>query len=79
MTRNQMIDADAIYVRDIAQPDLMSDEQIANLALLADAVFASMDLVLRCLEILVDRKAIPETVIDEYIAKLPRKFRVPQD
>ena len=79
MTRNQMIDADAIYVRDIAQPDLMSDEQIANLALLADAVFASMDLVLRCLDILVDRKAIPETVIDEYIAKLPRKFRVPQD
>ena len=79
MTRNQMVDADAIYIRDIARHPEMSDGQLSHLALLADAVFTSMDVVLRCLDLLVARKAIPETVIDTYISKLPRNFVVQQD
>ena len=79
MTRNQMVDADAIYIRDIARHAEMSDGQLSHLALLADAVFTSMDVVLRCLDLLVARAAIPETVIDTYISKLPRNFVVQQD
>ena len=76
MTRNQMIDADAIYIRDLARPDRMSDAQLSHLALLADAVFTSMDVVLRCLDLLVARGAVPDTVIETYITKLPRNFVV---
>ena len=79
MTRNQMVDADAIYIRDIARPDAMTDAQLSHLALLADAVFTSMDLVLRCLDLLVARGAIPVSVIETYILKLPRNFVVQHD
>ncbi len=79
MTRNQMVDADAIYIRDIARHTEMSDAQLSRLALFADAVFTSMDLVLRCLDLLVARGAIAEDVIDTYITKLPRNFLAPQD
>ncbi len=76
MTRNQMVDADAIYIRDIAQHANMTNAQLSHLALLADAVFTSMDLVLRCLDLLVARGALSDADIDTYIEKLPRNFRV---
>ena len=76
MTRNQMVDADAIYLRDLARPDEMSVAQLCHLALLADAVFASMDVVLRCLDLLVARNAILDDVIETYISRLPRNFVV---
>jgi hypothetical protein len=79
MTRNQMVDADAIYIRDIAEPDGLSDTQLAHMALLADAVFTSIDLVLRCLDLLCERGRITEVEIDTYIDKLPRNFRVATD
>ncbi|MEW9921923.1 FkbM family methyltransferase [Marimonas sp. MJW-29] len=78
-TRNQMIDADAIYIRDIAKPDAMTDQQIAHLALLADSVFGSFDLVLRCLDLLTERGEYSAELIDTYIDKLPDKFRVAED
>ena len=76
MTRNQMVDADAIYLRDLARPDVMSAAQLSHMALLADAVFVSMDVVLRCLDLLVARGAISDDVIDTYISRLPRNFVV---
>lgn len=78
-TRNQMIDADAIYIRDIARPDALTDQQIAHLALLADSVFGSFDLVLRCLDLLTERGEYSAELIDTYIDKLPDKFRVAED
>lgn len=78
-TRNQMIDADAIYIRDIAKPAAMTDQQIAHLALLADSVFGSIDLVLRCLDLLTERGEYSAELIDTYIDKLPDKFRVAED
>lgn len=75
MSRNQMVDADYIYIRDIAQPDLMNSGQLARLALLADSTFGSIDLVLRCLDLLVARNAFDDVRIDEYVAALPRNFR----
>ncbi len=74
-TRNQMIDADAIYVRDIAYPERMDDTQIAHLALLADSVFNSIDLALRCLDLLVERDAFDPNDIDTYIDNLPIQMR----
>ena len=76
MTRNQMVDADAIYVRDLANTRGLSKPQLSHLALLADSVFVSMDLVLRCLDLLVSRRAIKARDIDTYVDKLPANFRV---
>ncbi len=75
MTRNQMVDADFIYIRDLAQTDALSTAQIGHLALLADTVFQSMDVVLRCLDLLLDREALQEQDIDGYIDALPPNFR----
>jgi len=76
MTRNQMVDADAIYIRDIARHSEMSNAQLSHLAVLADAVFKSIDLVLRCLDLLLARDEIAADVIDMYIDNLPRNFHV---
>ena len=79
MVRNQIVDADAIYIRDLANPKALTRPQLAHLALLADSVFVSIDLVLRCLDLLVARRAIRAADIDSYIEKLPAKFRVAED
>ena len=49
------------------------------MALLADSVFTSIDLVLRCLDHLEARKQITAVEIDTYIDTLPRNFRVAAD
>lgn len=77
MTRSQMIDADAIYVRDLVTHDY-SSEQLKHLALLADGVFHSIDLVLRCLDMLVERGELPGDAIEAYIALLPRNYLAPE-
>ena len=76
MTRNQMVDADAIYIRDLANTRALSKPQLSHLALLADSVFVSIDVVLRCLDLLVSRRAIKARDIDTYVEKLPANFRV---
>lgn len=76
-TQSQMIDADAIYIRDLARPDGFSDAQLGHLAIFADSVFDSKDLVLRCLDLLVARGRASETMIDQYIGLLPQSYLRP--
>jgi FkbM family methyltransferase len=64
---NQLLEADIVYVRDFIRPQDMSDEQIKQLALIAQHVYASYDLVMRCLSILVDRDSLDAAVLDEYV------------
>ncbi len=64
---NQLLEADIVYVRDFVHPQNMSDEQLKHLALVAQHVYRSYDLVMRCLSILVSRHSLGADVLDEYV------------
>ncbi len=68
---SQLIDGDAVYIRNLEDRDAVSDAQLAHLALLADAVFGSHDLVLWCLDELAARGVLPAKVAAKYVDKLP--------
>jgi hypothetical protein len=48
-TLHQVREAEVVYVRDFTRPELMSDTQLTQLALLAHHCWGSHDLALRCL------------------------------
>ena len=52
---NQLLEADIVYVRDFSKSDLMTDEQLKQLAIIAYEVYGSWDLTLRCLMLLEQR------------------------
>lgn len=46
---SQLLEADIVYIRDIAKPEAMSDEQLKHMALIAHYCYRSVDLVRFCL------------------------------
>jgi FkbM family methyltransferase len=55
---NQLTEADIVYVRDFTHPDVMTDEQLKHLALIAHHCYGSFDLALRCVGLLQDRRSV---------------------
>lgn len=72
---NQLIDGDAVYIRDIVPSNTYSVEQMKHLAILSDGVWFSHDLTVRCLDHLADGKAIPPDTPAKYVDRLPRELR----
>lgn len=70
--RNQIIDGDAVYIRDPAGADNWSDEKLKHLAIAATGVFESYDLALYCLDKLVARSAIHADVPSGFVDRLPK-------
>ncbi|SIS92366.1 methyltransferase, FkbM family [Roseivivax lentus] len=62
----QLIDGDAIFLRDPRRMEAFSDEQLKHYALLADGALDLQDLAARCLTELVRREAIPAAALDAY-------------
>lgn len=71
VNRNQVIDADAVYVRDLGEAEALSNAQLAHLAILAAGVFDSYDLALFCLDALVERGVIAADIPAGFAARLP--------
>jgi len=69
---NQLLEADLVYVRDFSRPELMSDEQLTHLALIAHHCYGSFDLALRCVTLLEQRKALTAGAPQRYVQLLPR-------
>lgn len=67
---NQMLEADIVYMRDITKPDLMTDEQLKNLAIIAHYCYGSVDLSLRCVMLLENRGLLPITSQRKYLDSL---------
>lgn len=57
----QIMAADVVYVRDLTCPELLSDEQLKQMALIARECYGSIDLALYCAQLLKDRSASPDT------------------
>lgn len=70
---SQSIDGDAVYIRNLEDPDTVPTGALKYLALAADSVFASYDLCLMCLDILARRAACHPATARRYVALLPEE------
>lgn len=67
---NQLVDGDAVFVRGLMDIEGLSDENLKHLAILADTVILSADLVTVALRELITRNKIDEAIADAYVAKV---------
>jgi FkbM family methyltransferase len=67
---NQLLEADIVYVRDFSRSELMDDEQLKHLALIAHHCYNSADLALRCVAQLEERDAIAVDSQSKYLQLL---------
>ncbi len=72
---SQALDGDAVFVRDLRDPKVVSNSQLKTLALLADAVFESYDLTLHCLDQLITRRELSPETVNQYVDLLPSDLR----
>lgn len=73
--RNQVIDGDAVYIRDLGQVANCTSEQLKHLAIAATTLFESYDLALFCLDELVKRNSIAKNIPAAYVDLLPPALR----
>jgi hypothetical protein len=62
---NQLLEADIVYVRDIAHPEQMTSEQLAHLAMIAFHIYGSIDLAVFCLIELRQRGRAHEDAVEQ--------------
>ncbi|OBH70335.1 FkbM family methyltransferase [Mycobacterium mantenii] len=67
---NQLLEADIVYVRDFANAESMSDEQLKQLALISHYCYGSVDLTLRCVMLLEQRRALASEAQQRYLRLL---------
>jgi len=63
---NQLLEADIVYVRDFSRPELINDEQLKHLAMIAHHCYKSFDLALRCVMLLEQRKVLKAGSQEQY-------------
>ena len=73
--RDQVLDGDAIYLRDLGAIATISDDQLLHLCIVASAVFVSHSVVLHCLDELVSRGAVSGDLPSDYVDALPENYR----
>ena len=62
---NQVLEADIVYIRDIAHPEQMTSEQLSHLAMIAFHIYGSVDLAVYCLNELIQRGRAPEDAVEQ--------------
>lgn len=72
---DQLVDGDAVYVRDLTQIAALTDAQVGHMALLAAATFDSHSLALFCLDDLVRRGVADPGLPAQYVDKMPDHLR----
>lgn len=75
MVTDQLLDGDGIYLRNIAEPEHLSIEQLKHMAIMGASIFDSHSLVLFCLDELVARGAVPADLPAAYVDALPPQLR----
>jgi len=64
---NQLLEADMVYIRDIVHPETVDDDTLRRTAYLAEAIYDSVDLSVRCIFELVKRGKLPEGSHSAYL------------
>jgi FkbM family methyltransferase len=65
---NQLTEADIVYVRDFTHPDVMTDEQLKHLALIAHHCYGTFDLAFRCVVLLEERHVVETGSSQRYLS-----------
>jgi FkbM family methyltransferase len=68
---NHLLDGDAVFIRSLRTPEVITTETLKHLAVLAETVFESFDVTLRCLDLLIARGAIDAGAAEAYARRLP--------
>ncbi|BBX84499.1 FkbM family methyltransferase [Mycolicibacterium aubagnense] len=66
---NQLLEADIVYVRDIAYPERMTSEQLSQLGMIAFHVYGSIDLTLFCITELSRRGQVSEDAGAQFLQR----------
>lgn len=64
---NQLLEADVVYVRDFSRPELISDEQLKQMALIAFHCYQSFDLAWRSVMLLEQRQVLKAGAQGRYV------------
>jgi FkbM family methyltransferase len=64
---NQVLEADAVYVRDFTKAEAMTSEQLKHLALVAHHCYRSYDLAVNCIYRLQERSAVAPDAVKRYL------------
>jgi FkbM family methyltransferase len=62
---NQLLEADIVYIRDIAHLEQMTAEQLSHLAMIAFHIYGSVDLAVFCILELEQRGSAPEDAVEQ--------------
>lgn len=62
---NQLLNADIVYVRDLAHVERMTSDQLSHLALIAFHIYGSVDLAVFCIIELQQRGRAPEDAVEQ--------------
>ncbi|MFB9375605.1 FkbM family methyltransferase [Kineococcus gynurae] len=73
-THHQVLEADVAYVKDLAHLDRLDREQLVHLAVIAQHVYGSPDLTVRCLAELLGRGEVDREVLDAYGREVGRRI-----
>jgi len=68
--RNQLVDSDAVFIRPVPADTQLETEKLKHLALLGAGAIKSLDLTLRCLDILIDRTVVDADRAADWINRL---------
>lgn len=72
---SQLLDGDAVYIRDLSKGADISDDALKHLAMCAASVFESYDLALSLMDTLVARGAVSGTVPERFLAYVPEELK----
>jgi len=62
---NQLLEADVVYIRDLAHLERMTSDQLSHLALIAFHIYGSIDLAVFCIIELQQRGRAPEDAVEQ--------------
>jgi FkbM family methyltransferase len=65
---NQVLEADVVYIRDLAHPELMTSEQLSHLAMIAFHIYGSIDLAVYCIIELRQRGRVADDAVEQLMA-----------
>jgi len=74
---NQPLDGDAVFLRSLRAPATIGNETLKHMAILADTVFESFDVALRCIDHLLERGQADSGAAAKYAAMLPDRAAQP--
>lgn len=72
---SQLIDGDAVYIRDLTRPETVSIDEMKHLALCAACVFDSYDLALSLIDTMAAKGAVSDTLAERFMAYVPAELK----